>query len=122
MNEEKWQKVWDKFYTPEENKKWAAAKEAIPEDIRLATEQAWPDLLARTEKLVGTDPAAPEAQSIVKEWNLLNQPLYDIDPTLTGKAAKMFDNLDEWPTDGPNMPFSAEVWAFVKAAEKAAQS
>ncbi|MCK0069974.1 MerR family transcriptional regulator [Kordiimonas laminariae] len=122
MSEEKWQKVWDKFYSPEDNVKWAKAKAAIPDDVITANERAWPDLLARTEKLVGTDPASPEAQAIVKEWNAMTQAIYDVDPSLMGKAAQMYDNMDDWPKDGPEKPFSNEVWAFVKAAEKAAQS
>lgn len=119
MSEEKWQKVWDKFYTPEENKRWADAKNAVPEEVIKANEQAWPDLLARTEALVGTDPASPEAQAIVKEWNAFTQPIYDVDPSLLNSAAKLYDNMDERPKDGPEKPFSPEVWAFVKAAEAA---
>lgn len=119
MSEEKWKKVWDKFYTDEEQKRWEAAKKAVPEDIIKANEQAWPALLARTEKLVGTDPGSPEAQAVVKEWNAFTQIFYDLDPVLAGSAAKLYDNLDNWPEDGPEPPFSKEVWAFVKAAEAA---
>lgn len=119
MEHEKWQKVWDKFYSDDEKKRWEAAKKAVPADVIKAHEQAWPALLARTEKLVGTDPAAPEARAIVKEWNALTQVIYDIDPALTNTTAKLYDNMDDWPKDGPEPPFSKEVWAFVKAAEAA---
>jgi len=119
MDEAKWQKVWDKFYTDDEQKRWEAAKKAVPEDVIKAHEQAWPALLARTEELVGTDPAAPAAQAVVKEWNALTQVIYDIDPLLAGSSAKLYDNLDNWPEDGPEPPFSKEVWAFIKAAEAA---
>ncbi len=119
MEEEKWKKVWDKFYTDEEQKRWEAAKMAVPEDVIKEHERAWPALLARTEELVGTDPAAPEARAIVKEWNALTQVIYDIDPTLTNTTAKLYDNMDDWPEDGPEPPFSKEVWAFIKAAEAA---
>jgi DNA-binding transcriptional MerR regulator len=120
MSTEKWQKVWDKFYTPEENARWAAAKEAVPEDIQRAHEAAWPDILARTEKLVGTDPASEEAQALLLEWNAMTQVIYDIDPTLTRAAAKLYDNMDEWPEDGPEKPFSPEVWDFIQKAQKVA--
>ena len=119
MSEKKWQKVWDKFYTDDEQKRWEAAKKAVPEDVIKAHEQAWPALLARTEELVGTDPAAAEAQAVVREWNALTQVIYDIDPVLTGSTAKLYDNMDNWPKDGPEPPFSKEVWAFIKAAEAA---
>lgn len=118
MSEEKWQKVWDKFYTPEESERWAAAKGAVPEDVIKAHEAAWPDILARTEKMVGSDPASAEAQAILKEWNAMTQVIYDIDPSLMRSAAKLYDNMDEWPEDGPEKPFSAEVWDFIQAAQR----
>lgn len=121
VSEEKWQKVWDKFYTPEEKERWCAAKLKLSDKTIREHEQKWPALLARTEALVGTDPAAPEAQAIVKEWNSLTQALYDIDPTLSESASKLYDNMDDWPEDGPEPPFSTEVWAFVKAAGQIAK-
>ena len=121
VSEEKWQKVWDKFYTLEEQERWKAAKLKLTNETIKEQEQKWPALLARTEALVGTDPAAPEAQAIVKEWNALTQAIYDIDPVLTNSAGKLYDNLDDWPADGPEPPFSKEVWAFVRAAEQFAK-
>jgi len=117
---EKWQKVWDKFYTDDEKARWAAAKNAVPKDIAKAHEDAWPDILARTEKLVGTDPAGSEAQAILLEWNALTQVIYDIDPSLTRAAAKLYNNMDDWPEGAPEKPFSNEVWAFIQAAQSAA--
>tara|TARA_R110002096_G_scaffold145686_1_gene303587 strand:- start:90 stop:827 length:738 start_codon:yes stop_codon:yes gene_type:complete len=117
--DENWKKVWDKFYTEEEQARWEKAKQAVPEDIQRACEENWPKLIARTEALVGTDPASPEAQEIVKEWDALTKVIYDIDPSLTNSAARPYDNMDDWPEGSPESPFSAEVWAFVKAAENA---
>lgn len=117
MSEEKWQKVWDKYYTNDEQERWAAAKEAVPEEIQRECEAKWPVLIARTEALVGTDPASEKAQAVLKEWNAMTQMIYDIDPTLTRSAARMYDDMDNWPEDGPQAPFSQEVWAFIKAAE-----
>ncbi len=117
MSEEKWQKVWDKFYTDEEQERWKSAKMKLSDDVIREHERKWPALLARTEELVGTDPAAPEAQAIVKEWNAMTQAIYDIDPVLTESAGKLYDNMDDWPADGPEPPFSKEVWAFIKEAD-----
>ncbi len=119
VSEEKWQKVWGKFYTEEEQERWRAAKNAVPDEIVKAQEAAWPALIARTEALVaqGADPASDEALTVVREWNKMTQAIYDIDPKLAGSAAKLYDNLDEWPADGPEPPFSTEVWTFIKKAE-----
>lgn len=120
MTQEKWQKVWDKFYSEDEKARWAAAKEAVPQEVAQAHEDAWPALLARTKTLVGSDPAGSKAQAILLEWNAMTQVIYDIDPSLTRAAAKLYDNMDAWPEDGPEKPFSKEVWAFVQAAQKVA--
>ncbi len=121
VSEEKWKKVWNKFYTEEEQKRWRAAKDAVPDEIVKAHEAAWPALIARTEALVarGADPASEEALTVVQEWNKMTQAIYDIDPKLAGSAAKLYDNLDDWPVDGPEAPFSPEVWRFIKKAEVA---
>lgn len=121
MSEEKWQKVWDKYYTPEEQDRWQNAKEQVPDDVREACERNWPALIARTEALLGTDPALEEAQAVLREWNTMTQVIYDVDPSLTRSAARMYDDMDNWPEDGPQPPFSKDVWAFIKAAEKASQ-
>lgn len=94
----------------------------MPEEIRKAHEAAWPDILAPTEKLLaeGVDPASDEAQAILLEWNAMTQIIYDIDPTLMRSAAKLYDNMDEWPDNGPEKPFSKEVWAFIQAAQSVA--
>jgi len=101
MSEEKWQKVWDKFYTDEEKERWVAAKEAVPDHVVKAHEAAWPELLARTEKLVGSDPASHDAQETLKEWNAMTQVIYDVDPALSRSAAKLYDNMDDWPEGAP---------------------
>jgi len=122
MDEKKWKKVWDKFYTPEESVRWAAAKDAVPQDVVKAHEAAWPELLARTEKLVGSDPASPEAQAILLEWNAMTQVIYDVDPSLMRAASKLYDNMDDWPEGAPEKPFSNEVWAFMQEAQQIADS
>ncbi|MCJ9428096.1 MerR family transcriptional regulator [Kordiimonas marina] len=118
MSEEKWQKVWDKFYTEEERERWKAAKNAVPDAVVQEHQNMWPALIARTEELVaaGADPTSDEALEVVAEWNKMTQVVYDIDPKLAGSAAKLYDNMDAWPADGPALPFSKEVWAFIKEA------
>lgn len=117
VSEEKWQKVWDKFYSPEEQERWKAAKSKLSEETVRENEQKWPALIARTEALVGTDPASVDAQAVAQEWRDMSQALIDIDPLLAKNASKLYDNLDNWPKDGPEPPFSKEVWDFIQAAE-----
>ncbi|MBL4640051.1 MAG: MerR family transcriptional regulator [Kordiimonadaceae bacterium] len=119
MSDEGWKKVWNKFYTDDEQDRWEKARLAVPEHIQRECEKKWPDLLSRTEALVGTDPTAPAALALVKEWDAVTQPIYDIDPCLKNSAGRLYDNMDDWPEGAPEAPFSKEVWAFIRAAERA---
>ncbi|NVJ69188.1 MAG: MerR family transcriptional regulator [Alphaproteobacteria bacterium] len=121
MSEEKWQKVWDKFYTPEEQERWKAAKGAIPANIVEEHQRKWPSLIARTEALVATNtsPASDEAQAVLKEWQEMSRPLMETDPSLAKSATKLYDNMDSWPEGAPEAPFSKEVWHFIQAAGQA---
>lgn len=122
MTEAQWQKVYDKYYSPEEQERWREAKSAIPEDQQRHAEQAWPELIARIEAMLDKDPASPEAQQAVKEWNALLQPLWDHDPALMQGAAKLWQNMDDWPEGAPEPPFSPAVWDFIQKAMKTAEA
>lgn len=120
MDGQEWQKVWDEFYSKEEQEAWRKAKEAIPEDVRKNHENAWPRLIAKAESLVGSDPASPEAQELLKEWQGLLSIFENMDPSLMKSANRMYEKIDEWPEGSPQSPFSSEVWDFINAAKEAA--
>lgn len=116
MSEEKWQKVWDKFYTEEEKAAWAEAKSAISSDALDDYNARWMAVIARAEKLKGGDPASDEAQEVAREWNALTGVLTSINPELSKSAGKLYENMDAWPKDGPPLPFSPELWPFMQKA------
>lgn len=126
MNEEaKWQKVYDKYYIAEEQARWLKAKQAVGDTLIAQAEDAWPKLIARVEALVdgGADPGSAEAQQALQEWNALLQPIYDQDPGLLEGANRLYENMDDWPADGPQPPFRQDVYDFmVKAAGSSSAS
>ncbi|MGD8327396.1 MAG: MerR family DNA-binding transcriptional regulator [Sphingomonadales bacterium] len=116
MTQDQWQKVYDKFYSKEEQEAWAAFKsETSKEDIRFA-EEAWPKLIKKIEALLGSDPKGPEAQEVLKEWKALMKAFEPADERIKAGLNRMYQNLDAWPEDGPQQPFSKEVWAFIQKA------
>jgi DNA-binding transcriptional MerR regulator len=121
MSTEKWQKVWDKYYSAEEQAAWKAAKEAIPADITEEQQHKWPVVIAKVEALVaaGADPAGDAAQAVLEEWRALLKPLAGMKPDLLAGANRLYDDMANWPKDSPAAPFSPEVWAFIKAAGNA---
>ncbi len=121
MNDEGWQKVYDKYYTPEEQAKWTAIKDQIPDSVARAAERAWPPLIAQIEELIAehADPAGDAAQACLAEWQRLLKPLTDADPSALEASRAMWDDMDNWPEGAPEPPFSRAVWDFVMAAKAA---
>lgn len=116
MSEEKWQKVWDKFYTDDEQAAWRDAKDAISGDQMQDYNARWMAVIARAEKLKGGDPASDAAQGVAREWNALVGVLTSINPDLSKSAGKLYNNMDAWPKDGPALPFSPDLWPFMQQA------
>ncbi|MGF1607201.1 MAG: MerR family transcriptional regulator [Rhodothalassiaceae bacterium] len=119
MSEQQWQKVYDQFYSEEEQARWRKAKQTVPEAVQRHAEQAWPALIARAQALVGSDPASAQAQQVLAEWEALLEPLKQADPALLESAGRMWANTDQWPADGPEPPISPEVFAFIQATARA---
>lgn len=118
MTEEQWQKVYDRYYTKEEQERWLNAKMAIPEDVQRSMEARWPSLIARVESLLdaGASPASDDAQAALEEWNALLQPLFDHDPALLDGAGKLYADMSDWPEGAPEPPFSQAVYDFIAKA------
>ena len=116
--QEAWQKVYDKFYTKEEQQAWIDLKEGWSEDDISEAEQRWPSLIARVEQLVaaGTPPSSDAAREVIEEWRALTVFLTRDNPELAQSTGRMYDHLDDWPKDGPEPPFSSGVWAYIKEA------
>jgi DNA-binding transcriptional MerR regulator len=120
MKNDAWKKVYDKYYTPEEQEQWKAAKEKLAPgfDQKLYEEQ-WRDLTARIEAALPIAPDSTEAQQFLKQWNDLLAPFLEVaDDQMKAGANRMWKNMDDWP-DGVDSPISKEVWAFITAANSA---
>lgn len=115
MENEDWHRVFDKFYTPEEQARWIAAKSAVPEEDQREAEQRWPLLIARGEALLGRPASDPDVLALAEEWQAMMQPLLSFDPALAQSAGRLYDRMDQWP-EGTKPPFSAELWQLMKAA------
>jgi len=65
----------------------------------------------------GADPAGEDAQAVLKEWQALLEPFQNMDPSMLQGVNRMYESMGDWPKDGPQTPFSPEVWAFIKAVK-----
>ncbi len=118
MQENAWKKVYDRYYTENEQAEWARAKTQAFADMDIpAYEQAWADLAQRIEAALPLDPASDKAQGFLAEWNALLEPfMQGASPGMIENAGRLWDNFEDWKED-VEQPISPAVWAFVKEAQ-----
>ena len=128
MSEDKWQAVYDAYYTKDEQAEWANAKlswaaDMGPDGIK-NTEQKWAHLIARIEDLIqqGAQPTDASARACAGEWAALTGEFIERNPALAAGVGRMYDDLENWDAktggNAPEPPFSPEVWNFVQEASK----
>lgn len=120
MEAESWKKVADRYYSPEEQARWAERMSALPKDFDpVAYNAKWKDLGARIEAALPLDPASPEAQALLDEWKALLKPFTDVAaPEMMAGATNLYNRMDEW-RGHQKQPFAKAVWEFIQAAGQA---
>lgn len=117
MQHDQWQKVYDKYYSKEEQEEWKKAKEKNFKNIdHDEYGRKWEDLAKRIADALPLDPASDKAQGFLAEWNQLLEPfMQNASPDMVKNAGRLYENVDEWG-DSVNSPITPEIWAFIKAA------
>lgn len=117
MEAENWKKVADRYYTPEEQARWAERmKEVAPGFDQADYSRRWAELGARIEAALPLDPASSEAQAFLDEWQALLKLFSDVaTPEMMQGATNLYNRMDEWQ-DVQQPPFSKAVWEFMQAA------
>jgi len=120
MEHENWKKVADRYFTPEEQARWAERMADVPAGFdQEAYSRQWADLSARIEAALPLDPAGREAQALLDEWQALLAPFTAVaTPEMMAGATNLYSRMDEWQGD-QKPPFSMKVWSFIQAAGKA---
>ena len=118
---EAWKKVTDRYFSPEEQAHWTERKfAAMPPDFdQDAYSKSWSDLSDRVAAALPTDPAGPQAQAFVAEWQALLAPFTAVaSPEMMSGASKLYDRIGEWSGE-VTPPFTSAVWDFIKTATAA---
>jgi DNA-binding transcriptional MerR regulator len=117
MEAENWQRITDRYISPEEKARWADRMEEVPPGFDQAEySRKWAELGERIERALPLDPASKQAQAFLDEWKALLKPFTDVaTPEMMAGANRLYDNMGEWQHE-QKPPFSMEVWEFVKAA------
>ncbi|QXQ06579.1 MerR family transcriptional regulator [Sphingosinicellaceae bacterium] len=115
-----WKTVADRYFTNDEQEKWADKMAAVPAGFDQNDYSAkWADLGTRIAAALPMAPASAAAQAFVKEWQVLLSPFAKVaTPAMWAGASTMYDRMDEWSGD-MKPPFPSDVWGFIKAASGA---
>ena len=119
MQDEAWKKIIDRYYTPEEQAHWKAAKEKMAEGVdQEAYDRQWRNLNRRIAVALPLDPVSDRARAFMAEWNDLLKPFTQIaDAQMMAGAGKLWERMDEWEGE-VDSPISKEVWAFMSEVGK----
>lgn len=116
METQDWQRVVDRYFTPEQQAEFRAAKEAMAGGLdQAAYMQQWASLTDRIQAALPLDPASPAAQAFYDEWQALLEPFKAVaTPQMLRGTAQFYERMPEWQAE-MKPPFSGEVWALMKA-------
>ncbi|MBA3896713.1 MAG: MerR family transcriptional regulator [Sphingomonadaceae bacterium] len=122
MQTENWKTVADRYFSPEEQARWAETMKDAPAGFDPAAyQQKWADLGTRIGAALPLDSASDKAQAFLAEWTALLAPFKSVaTPEMMAGATRLYDNMGEW--QGQADPgFGVEVWNFIKAAGAASR-
>jgi DNA-binding transcriptional MerR regulator len=116
MEAQDWKKVADRYFSPEEQARWAERmKEAPAEFDQEEYGRKWKDLGARVEAAIPGGPDSAEAQALYDEWQALLAPFKAVaTPDMVQGATRLYERMDEWHGDVPQAPFTPEAFAFIQ--------
>lgn len=117
MEAESWKKVADRYFSPEEQTRWAERMDTLPKDFDPSDYNVkWAELGTRVAAALPLDPASEPAQALYDEWQALLAPFTSVaSAEMMAGATKLYDRMDEWKRD-QSPPFSSAIWEFIKAA------
>lgn len=115
MTKEQWDKVADRYFSPEERAHWAERMHEAPADFdQAAYNQQWADLGQRVAAAMPLGPESAEARTLYDEWQKLLEPFTKVaTPEMMQGATRLYERMGEWEGE-VNAPFSSDVFAFIQ--------
>jgi MerR family transcriptional regulator, thiopeptide resistance regulator len=120
MSEDKWDAVRARYMTDEQRDELKTLATKLPADFDGADYKAkWTDLGERIKAALPMDPASPQAQALLDEWQALIQPFLDAaSPTMKEGFRNLYAHYDEWHEE-VDSGFDPEVFRFHQDAARA---
>jgi DNA-binding transcriptional MerR regulator len=120
MSQERMNQLMTQYMSAEQKQAFDQSVAALPADFDSAAHNAkWKDLSDRIEAALPMDPASPQAQAFLDEWDEMIRPYLAVaSPEMLEGVKTFHDNIEKW--DGEvDSPFNAEAYRFHIAAHEA---
>ncbi len=116
MEAQDWKKVTDRYFSPEEQARWAEnMKEAPTEFDQAEYSRKWQDLGTRVEVAIPLGPDSAQALALYDEWQALLAPFTAVaTPEMMQGATRLYEKMDEWHGEVPQAPFTPEAFRFIQ--------
>jgi DNA-binding transcriptional MerR regulator len=116
MTKDQWDKVTDRYFTPEQKAEFAANAPKVPGDFdQEAYAKQWADLGARVAAAIPLGPDSAEARALYDEWQELLKPFTQVaTPGMMQGVTSFYEKMGEWQDEVPSAPFSADTFQFIQ--------
>lgn len=122
MTKDQWDKVTDRYFTPEQKAEFAAHPPAGDFDQGEYSAK-WADLGKRVAAAIPLGPDSPDAQKLYDEWHALLAPFTaTATPGMMQGVTNFYEKMDEWQGDMAATPFTAETFKFIQEVGKRRKS
>ena len=120
VEEEQWRKIYERYYTPEEQRQWAEIMQGACEKIDPeAYNAAWAALGTRIKGALPLDPASAKAQAFLDEWTrLVEQIAAHLPADMIKSTGDFWRNIDDW-SEEIDQPITPSVVKLITAAKAA---
>jgi DNA-binding transcriptional MerR regulator len=120
MSQDQVNELMAQYMSAEQKQAFDRSVAALPADFDNDAHNAkWANLSDRIKAALPMDPASPQAQAFLDEWNEMIRPFLAVaSPEMLEGVKTFHDNIEVW--DGAvDSPFDAEVYRFHQAAHEA---
>jgi DNA-binding transcriptional MerR regulator len=115
MEAEDWKKVADRYFSAEEQSRWAERMKDVPADFDPSDyNRKWAELGKRVAAAMPLGPDSDAAKALYDEWQALLEPFTRVaTPEMMQGATQLYERMGEWEGEVA-APFTADVFAFIQ--------
>lgn len=120
MSQDKMDELMARYMSDGQKQAFDRSVAALPADFDNEAHNAkWRDLSDRIKAALPMDPASPQAQAFLDEWDEMIAPFLAVaTPEMLAGVQAFHERIEEWD-DEVESPFGAEVYRFHQAAARA---